>query len=108
MDKKIYKLVHDRANGICAVCHQYYGNELELHHILRRKIEATTDNCIMICPKDHRGTNGVHGKNGHILDLKLKIRLQNTYFNLNYTEDEVRKLMSGRLYFATSYRSRER
>ena len=27
---------------------------------------------VFITPEQHRGTNGVHGKNGHELDLKLK------------------------------------
>jgi len=53
----------------------------------------------MLCVSCHRLTNGVHGKNGHILDLELKVGLQHKYFKLGYTEDEVRKLMNGRLYF---------
>lgn len=52
----------------------------------------------MLCPDCHRGTNGVHGKNGHILDLKLKLKVQNIYSMTDFSEDDIRKLMGGRLY----------
>jgi len=99
MDKKVYQAVCSRANGECENCGEYYANRLELHHILRRKIEATVENCKMLCYKCHRGNDGVHGKNGHALDIKLKLQLQQTYFNRGINEDNVRKLMSGRIYF---------
>lgn len=73
-------------------------NGLQLHHILRRKVKETPDNCIMLCYECHEGTNGVHGKCGHALDLKLKQSLQKKYFNKGYTEDTVRELMGGKLY----------
>ena len=98
MNKQIYNAVSSKADGKCSVCHRYYGDRLELHHILRRKVEATTDNCIMLCQNCHRGTNGIHGKNGHILDLKLKQKVQGHYFDEGIREIEVRKLMSDRLY----------
>ena len=99
MDKKIYNAVSGNADGYCQVCGTYCGDGLELHHILRRKVIADKNNCLMLCVSCHRLTNGVHGKNGHILDLELKVGLQHKYFKLGYTEDEVRKLMNGRLYF---------
>jgi len=98
MDKKIYNAVSGNADGYCQVCHRYGGEYLELHHILRRKIEATKENCMMLCGECHRGTNGIHGKNGHILDLELKVGLQHKYFKMELHEGEVRKLMNGRLY----------
>ena len=98
MDKHIYNLVSSNADGYCQVCHRYGGESLELHHILRRKIEANVSNCKMLCRECHRGTNGIHGKNGHILDLELKVKLQNTYFEMGLHEGDVRKLMNDRLY----------
>ena len=98
MNKEVYNKVSNKADGKCGVCHQYYGDRLELHHILRRRVEATTDNCIMLCGDCHRGTNGIHGKNGHILDIKLKQEVQQHYFDIGMREKEVRKLMSDRLY----------
>ena len=38
------------------------------------------------------------GKNGRELNLKLKVKLQETYFKQGYSEEEVRKLMGGKLY----------
>ena len=97
-DKKVYNAVSSRADGHCEVCHTYYGERLELHHILRRKIEANKDNCIMLCSDCHRGTSGIHGRDGHTLDLELKLKLQRKYFKQGYLENEVRVLMNGRLY----------
>jgi hypothetical protein len=98
MDKRVYHAVSSRAEGYCEVCHQYHGDRLELHHILRRKIDATKENCVMLCGECHRGTAGIHGRDGHELDLRLKLKLQRKYFKEGYAEDEVRKLMNGRLY----------
>lgn len=96
MDKQVYKSVMERASGKCEVCNKV--DRLELHHILRRRVKETQSNCIALCPECHRGTDGVHGKNGHKLDLKLKVQVQEDYFRLGYTEEEVRTLMGGKLY----------
>ena len=52
----------------------------------------------MLCGNCHRGTSGIHGRDGHTLDLKLKLKLQRKYFKQGYLENEVRELMNGRLY----------
>jgi 5-methylcytosine-specific restriction endonuclease McrA len=98
VDKKIYNAVNERADGCCEVCGKYGGSDLELHHILRRKVPATVENTIMLCVECHRGTKGVHGRDGHILDLKLKLDLQKIYFDMNMLEAEVRYTMGGKLY----------
>ncbi|MDP4147584.1 MAG: hypothetical protein Q8936_24475, partial [Bacillota bacterium] len=53
----------------------------ELHHIMFRSECKPLENCklnhIHLCASHHRGTNGVHGKNGHSLDRKLKLKFQN-------------------------------
>lgn len=96
MDKQVYNAVSQRANGRCEVCGR--GGRLELHHILRRKVPATVENCIMLCYECHRGTKGIHGRDGHKLDRELKINLQLKYERQGFSEDEVRRLMGGRLY----------
>ena len=96
MDKQVYNAVSHRANGACEVCGR--GGHLELHHILRRKVPATVDNCIMLCLECHKGTKGVHGRDGHKLDFELKFNLQCKYERQGLSEDEVRKLMGGKLY----------
>jgi len=98
MDKKVYNAVSSKADGYCQNCGEYYGERLELHHILRRKVEANVTNCKMLCRHCHRGTDGIHGKNGHIFDISLKVELQDKYFEMGLQEDAVRKLMNGRLY----------
>lgn len=96
MDKQVYSKVFERAGGRCEVCGR--GGHLELHHILRRKVKETPDNCIMLCYECHRGTRGIHGRDGHKLDRELKINLQLKYEQQGLSEDEVRKLMGGKLY----------
>lgn len=98
MDKRVYHAVSSRADGRCEVCHQYYGDRLELHHILRRKIDATKENCIMLCQNCHRGTKGIHGRDGHELDLKLRLELQDKYYSMGMGEDAVRRWMGGKIY----------
>ena len=82
MDKCVYNSVRERSKECCEVCGN--GGALELHHILYRKVEATVDNCIMLCPNCHRGTYGIHGMHGHLLDMNLKQKLQKTYFKQNH------------------------
>lgn len=96
MNKQVYADVMKRANGECEVCHR--SANLELHHILRRKVTATRFNCTALCSECHRGTFGIHGKNGHDLDMKLKLQVQEGYFLVGKDEDEVRELIGGRLY----------
>ena len=57
--------------------------ETETHHILfgnkYRKISDDNGFTVKLCYVHHRGTNGVHGKNGHQLDLFLKKTVQAKY-----------------------------
>lgn len=96
MDKEIYNAVSQRADGACEVCRR--SGNLELHHILRRKVPATIDNSIMLCPNCHRGRYGIHGMDGHKLDLKLKMQVQKIYLENGLAENEIRTLMGGRIY----------
>jgi len=102
MNKKIVQAVLERSRGICEYCGVYKGDSLELHHIIggngKRKQHESIESVIALCYEHHRGTNGVHGKNGRELDLKLKRKLQQTYIEQGYTEIKVRKLMGGKLY----------
>lgn len=75
---------------------------VEAHHIIKgrgkRKACETGQSTIMLCYEHHRGTYGVHGKQGHELDMRLKLQLQATYYNMGKGEEEIRKLMGGKLY----------
>ena len=57
----------------CFNCGNPYN--LHLHHIFFGKNRKNADKdglTCYLCLWCHEGTNGVHGKNGHELDLKLK------------------------------------
>ena len=72
----------------CYVCHQRYN--LHLHHIIFGKSRKKADKdglVVYLCWEHHEGTNGVHGKNGHELDLKLKKQAE-LYWMHNYHKGE--------------------
>lgn len=57
----------------CYECHK--TTNLHLHHIFfgKNRKKCNKDKLVVyLCYDHHEGTNGVHGKNGHKLDLKLK------------------------------------
>lgn len=57
----------------CYVCGAKHN--LHLHHIIFGKNRKKADQdglTVWLCYDHHEGTNGVHGKNGHNLDIKLK------------------------------------
>jgi len=99
MDKGIYKEVSERANGSCENCKQYYGERLELHHILRRKVPATANNTIMLCISCHRGTRGIHGRDGHGLDIKLKLELSDRLQESGLDGEALKQALGGRYYW---------
>ena len=58
----------------CYVCGS--SNNLHYHHIFFGKNRKNADQdglTVYLCYEHHEGTNGVHGKNGHELDIELKI-----------------------------------
>lgn len=66
-------------NKVCSVCGS--SNKVELHHIIFRSQVKALQHCKLnftyLCECHHRGTRGVHGKDGHALDQKLKLHFQN-------------------------------
>ena len=70
--------------GICSVCGA--SGIIEEHHIIKRSQSKALKNCklnlIDLCIDCHKnGKHGVHGKNGHELDIKLKKELQEKLIN---------------------------
>lgn len=53
----------------------------EKHHIVFKSQVKQLENCklnqIYLCSECHRGTKGVHGKEGHDFDKELKLQFQN-------------------------------
>ena len=85
----------------CSICSS--TNLVCEHHIIhgrgkRRQCE-TPQSKIFLCWEHHSGTFGVHGREGHSLDMKLKLGLQLTYFEMGYTNEKTRALMGDRLYY---------
>lgn len=85
--------------GECVNCKRY--GIVERHHVVhgrgkRRECE-TPESVVYLCPLCHRGSRGVHGKDGHALDMRLKRDLQARYFAQRREEQEVRRLMGGKL-----------
>lgn len=91
--KKLFESVIERANGQCEVCG---GRGADIHHTIfgngKRKQHETYESLILLCMNCH------HLAHSTELNYKLKKQVQEEYFNQGYSEDEVRKMMGGRLY----------
>lgn len=76
----------------CFICSKTIG--LHDHHIYfgtaRRKISERNGFKVWLCFDHHEGTFGVHGKNGHELDLYLKKVCQKKFEEINSREDFIR------------------
>lgn len=101
MDKKIVQAVLERSKGVYEVCGAA-DYRVQLHHIIKgrgkRKQQETIESVILLCWNCHHGTYGVHGREGYLLDRKLKLKLQETYFNQGYSTEKVRQMLGGKLY----------
>jgi hypothetical protein len=99
MNKIIVQAVLEEYGLNCVICG---SSDIELHHIVKgrgkRKEHENKYSVVPLCPYHHRGTKGVHGRDGRKLDLYLKKQLQEKYFEMGYTENEVREMMGGKLY----------
>lgn len=81
----------------CIICGSW---NVEDHHIYfgvaKRKLSEDYGLKVWLCPTHHRGTNGVHGKNGNKLNTELK-QLGQKAFEWNHTREEFIKTF-GRSY----------
>ena len=68
----------------CYICGD--KNNLHLHHILfgKNRKKADEDGLVVwLCYQHHEGTNGVHGKNGHKIDIYLKEIAEDKWIKIN-------------------------
>jgi hypothetical protein len=75
----------------CYICKSV--NNLHFHHIYfgkKRKISDKNGFTCYLCYDHHEGTNGVHGLNGHNLDMYLKKTCQEKFERLNTRQDFMR------------------
>lgn len=81
----------------CIVCGNYQAED---HHIFfgsaKRKLSEEYGLKVWLCSSHHRGTYGVHGKKGHVLDMKLK-QLGQEAFEYHYPDLDFLKIF-GRSY----------
>ena len=94
MRREIVEHVKQRANDACEVC----GGSLDhLHHIIngsgKRKQCETKDSVMGVCVRCHEM---VHRRRE--LDLYYKQKLQAVYAKQGKNEDEIRRLMGGKMY----------
>ncbi len=75
----------------CFICKSPYVEE---HHIFfgtaLRKISEKYGFKVWLCAEHHRGTNGVHGKNGKKLNHYLKRCCQSKYEETHTREDFIK------------------
>ena len=83
----------------CIICAKPFS---EVHHIVFRSKASFLVNCelnkVYLCEDHHRGTKGVHTKNGHALDLKLKSDFEeklNLLFDREYfTREDIKESLN--------------
>lgn len=84
----------------CFICK---STGTENHHIIKgrgkRKQHQDGYNQVDLCYDCHRGTYGVHGREGAELDQQLKIYYINILVLEGYEESEIRRKTGGKLYF---------
>ena len=100
MKKTIIEEVLKRSGGVCELCGS--NDRVELHHIIsgigKRTQHESTLSVMALCYQHHRGTRGVHGRDGDPLNKNLKKMLQGLYFSQGLPEEKVREMMGGNLY----------
>ena len=92
------KSILDTHPGECFWCCR--ETETELHHIYfgtgRRTVSDRMGFVCYLCPECHRGTDGVHGKNGNALNKTLKKICQMKYEETHSREEFIETI--GRSY----------
>lgn len=72
------------------------SDRLEKHHAIhgtanRKKAEAL-GLWVWLCPECHRGTNGVHGKNGHEKDMAVKMAAEYAFLKSHSMDEWMREI----------------
>ena len=94
----LWEEVEEINEKYCLICAKPFS---EVHHIVFRSKASFLVNCelnkVYLCEDHHRGTKGVHTKNGHALDIKLKSDFEeklNLLFDREYfTREEIKKTL---------------
>lgn len=85
------KSIIQKHRKYCFVCQIDNGRALQDHHIFfgtaNRKLSEKYGLKVWLCYEHHQGTNGVHGKNGKNLNIKLK-KIAQRIFEQKHTREE--------------------
>lgn len=94
MAKRTESIIQDKDECECWICGK--TDRLEVHHICHgtanRSLSDKYGLWVFLCPDCHRGTNGVHGKNGHHRDQTLKCTAQRAFENKIGSREEFRAI----------------
>lgn len=92
------KSILDTRSDECYWCGR--SGIMELHHIYfghgRRAVSDRLGFIVYLCPECHRGTYGVHGRDGHIVDKLLKESCQIEWEKTHTREEFIQEV--GRSY----------
>ncbi len=98
--KQRHEIVAERSQGLCELC--YSPHMVQHHHIIhgkgKRKQCETVHSLIALCWGCHYGNKGIHGKDGKVLDTKLKQDLQRKYEELGLKGEELQYWLGGKFY----------
>ena len=101
-EEKLYQQAYERSEGLCEYNGCGSNFMVQMHHIVKGSGKRTQcqriESVIFLCYEHHHARYGVHGMDGHTIDMELKIGLQRTYESMGMNEDEVRKLLGGKLH----------
>lgn len=90
-------IIREDTSDKCFMCKKWGSeyNPIELHHIYKGKNRKASDKngfVVHLCANCHRGTNGVHGKYGHLMDIYLEKTCQ-IAFEETHTREEFMKII---------------
>ena len=96
ISQELYDECRERSGGECEV-KKCKSRIHTLHHLVGRRRAVWEGNVIFLCHKHHQGEQGIHGfGRGTELRINLLRELQNKYFDMGFTEEEVRYLMGSK------------
>jgi len=89
--KKLIRNPKPTFGDTCIICGKPYAELHEIFYGKNSQLSKLYGLQVRLCDEDHRGTDGVHGKNGHELDIKLK-QYGQRLFEETHTREEFRAI----------------
>ena len=68
------------ATDRCCICGRPFAHTHEVFYgTANREVSRSAGFQVRLCEEHHQGTSGVHGRDGHALDMELKCEMQAKY-----------------------------